>query len=191
MKEDIEGEVEASASPAKKKLRHGLAEPPPDPQDGAASNLPAAVIEELDTFLLECCRIDPLQLNEEFIRIPSDLAHWNARYAKALKRYLLAKVNEKITKGRLEPMMRQAIMHAGGKPTEKQIDALIDSNQSYIDICYELVDAEVEKNDIYGSLDAIRSKKEMLVSLGAHMRAEMGHDPLLRDQVRGARGERG
>lgn len=174
----------------KKKLRHGLSKEAPPPEDDVAAEAEGykARLEELEEYLRECVGIDPLTLNDEFVRIPSDLAYWNARYARALRAYLTAKVDKDITRGRLEPMMRLAIQNAGGKPTEKQIDALIDSNQDYIDACYKLVDAEVEKNEVYGALDAIRSKKEMLVSLGAHLRAEMQGDPRIRDQVAHAHG---
>ncbi len=189
---DADDMDEALAEPRpkkKSKLRHGLNNDA-EPATPTEASMRGERLLELEDYLRECVGIDPLQLNDEFIRIPGDLAYWNARYARALRTFLMAKVDKDITRGRLEPILRAAIINAGGKPTEKQIDGLIDSNQSYIDICHALVDAEVEKNECYGALDAIRAKKEMLISLGAHLRAEMEHDPLLRDQVVGSRGER-
>lgn len=166
----------------KKKLKHGLA--PSAPIEVSEASMRQERIAELEDYLRECVGIDPLQINEEFIRIPGDLAYWNAKYARALRKYLTLKVDLDIQRARLEPMLRKVIIDGGGKPTVDQVKAQIEQHDDIISLRYQLVDAEVEKNEVFGSLDAIRSKKEMLVSLGAHLRAEMGGDPLIRDQQR-------
>jgi hypothetical protein len=143
--------------------------------------------EKLEAFLRKCVRIDPLDLSQEFVQLSGQLAYWNDRYADALREFLTAKVDLEVLKGQLQPLVRQALLDAGGKTTEAQVASVIETHDEVIDAKHRLVDAEVDKNRLFGSLDAIRSKKEMLISLGAHMRAEMGHDPLLRDQARAAR----
>lgn len=140
-----------------------------------------------DDYLRSCVDIDPLRINDEYIRIPGDLAYWNQQYADALRVFLQAKVDLGTIRAKLQPAIRQALLVAGGKTTESQVEAAIDSNQTYIDAQNALIDAEVAKNEQYGKLDAIRSKKEMLVSLGAQLRAELEGDPSLREQHRGAR----
>ncbi len=146
--------------------------------------MPQHELDELDAYLRECVQIEPLAIQEEFIRIPADLAYWNARYAKALRRHLMAKVNIDTCRARLVPAVRNAIIEAGGKATEATVEAAVESNEALIEARQEGVEAEVEKNELYGALDAIRSKKEMLISLGAHMRAELDGDPALRDHSR-------
>lgn len=146
----------------------------------------AAIATIDDEYLKECVRINPEDIQSEYLRIPADLAYWNAQYATALRAHLMAEVDLKIMKGRLIPMIREQIVIKGGKPTVDQVDALVESNEDYIAQRYELVGTEVAKNEAYGKLDAIRSKKEMLISLGAHIRAEMEGDPSLRETV-GAR----
>jgi hypothetical protein len=38
-----------------------------------------------------------------------------------------------------------------------------------------------------GNVDSLHSKREMLISMGAHIRKEMDHDPVIREQMRGSR----
>ena len=143
--------------------------------------------EELDAYLRDCVHIDPLQINEEFIRIPGDLAYWNGKYADALREFLMAKINKDRVKGILRIDCRDELVEAGKKPTEGLVNDHVDQHEDYIASAERLAAAETGKGRLYGVLDAVRSKKEMLISLGAHLRAEMEHDPLIRDQSRGAR----
>ncbi len=152
----------------------------------APSGYDEAVDSLDDDYLRECVRINPEDIQAEFLRIPGDLAYWNAQYAIALKAFLNAEIDVKVTKGRVYAASKEAIIARNGKPTEEAMKALVESNEDYIAQQYACVDAEVKKNELYGKLDAIRSKKEMLISLGAHLRAEMVGDPSLRETV-GAR----
>jgi len=144
-------------------------------------------LSELESYLRDCVNIDPLEVQAEFIRLPGDLAYWNARYARALRAHLTSKIAVNVTYARLEPKLRMAITDAGGKATEAMVKSAVEGNADYILAQERAVEAEVEKNEVYGALDAIRSKKEMLISLGAHMRSELEGDPTLREQSRGSK----
>lgn len=159
----------------------------PDDRRGA----PPAVIDPthgMEDYLRACVRIDPLDIQGEYIRIPADLAYWNDRYAEALRVFLGSEIEVKLIRAQMEPQIREMLLNAGGKTTEAQVKAAIDSDENVIDAQRRNVEAEVEKNRHYGILDAIRSKKEMLISLGAHIRVEMAGDPLIRDMQRAASG---
>jgi len=43
----------------------------------------------------------------------------------------------------------------------------------------------VEKIRLYGVIDAVRTKRDMLISIGAQVRAEMESDPSIRERSRG------
>lgn len=161
-------------------------QPPPE-DDELVEAGEAGILANLDAYLRECVKIDPLNIQGEFIRLSGDLAYWNDQYAEALRSYLTAEVDLKILKAQLEPIARQALIDAGGRTTEAQVKAFIEEHDQVIEAKRKEIDSEVEKARLYGVLDAIRSKKEMLVSLGAHLRLEMQGDPLLRDQIRHAR----
>lgn len=150
-----------------------------------------AKLAELDgddaDFLRECVTILPEDIQTQFEEIPGQLAYWNAQYGKALRAHLNAAVDVKVTRARVyTQLIEQAIAQGGKKPTEEHLKALVETNEDLIEQQYVAAEAEARKNDLYGKLDAIRSKKEMLISLGAHLRAEMGGDPLIRERA-GAR----
>lgn len=141
---------------------------------------------ELDAYLRQCVRINPEDIQGEFIRIPGDLAYWNAQYAKAMREHLLAKIDENVLEAQLEPIVRQGLREAGAKITENMVSSAIQSHESLVEAKRRTAEADVAKNECFGYLDSIRSKKDMLISLGAHLRIEMMGDPILRDQMRAA-----
>ncbi len=143
--------------------------------------------EIADTYLRDCVRVAPEDMNREFTQLPGVLAYWNQRYAVAHKAYLDAKLDVSITRARLQPLVRDALAMAGGRVTEAVVEAAIDSNEDYISAVRAMNAAEASKMEMYGVVDTIRAKREMLVSLGATIRAEMAHDPVVREYSRAGR----
>jgi len=135
-------------------------------------------------YLKECVSIFPEQIQEEYVRLPADLAYWNARYAEAQKELMIAKVELDILERELYPVVRQELESGGQRVTEKMIESGIGQSSLWTDAKRRVANAEGEKAKHYGTLDAVRTKRDMLVSLGAHIRAEMQHDPTLRDHSR-------
>lgn len=138
---------------------------------------------ELDKYLKDCVAVCPEAIQEEFVRLPADLAFWNQKYAEALREFLMAKIELDITKARLQPIVRESLKTAGAKVTEALVESAIDSHDACIEARRVLAIAEVSKNELFGNLDAIRAKRDMLMSLGAHLRVEMENDPVIREQV--------
>lgn len=121
-------------------------------------------------------RVVPEAIQEEFARLPSDMAFWNARYAEAYRRWLEAKQERETMHGRRYQELRDQLLAAGH--AERGIVADTERSLEIDDVLAVAVaaeiDAEVRKVRLWGVLDALRTKRDMLVSLGAHMRAEMG-----------------
>jgi hypothetical protein len=125
------------------------------------------------------------------VRVPADLAYWNAQYAAANERFLTAKIEAERTRSSLWLEHRAKLEDAGKKPTEKMVDAAVESDDRNYDARVALMRAEVEKGRLNGILDAVRTKRDMIVSIGAHQRAEMQGDPSLRALARNERTRRG
>lgn len=144
---------------------------------------------DVEDYLLDCVRIEPLAIQEEFVRCPRDLAYWNERYANAYEEQVTAKLDLE----RLEGMTRIRIeaQHADAKPPKKvtvpTLDALVLNDDAVYAAKVRHLKAEVETVRIKGVLDAVRSKRDMIVSIGAHIRAEMAGDPSLRSLARDSR----
>lgn len=139
-----------------------------------------------EEYLRDCLHIAPEVIQEEFVRLPGDLAYWNQRYSEALEAALNARHERKKVRGELWLNIKTELLEDGHRATEKVLDNSVDSHPDYVDACMAEAKAEAEKARVYGILDSVRAKKEMLISLGAQLRQEMEHDPTIREQV-GAR----
>lgn len=152
---------------------------------------------DVDDFLRDCVAVEPTALEEEFVRLPADLAYWNERYARAYKNYAVAKIARERTGARLNIQLREEINAQQTDPKAKAKGPTVDAVAAQVDNHADMIaardaeiDAEVEKVRLYGVLDAVRSKKDMLVQIGAHIRVEMQNDPVLREQMLGTRRSR-
>lgn len=141
----------------------------------------------LDAFLRESVGIDASNIDGEFRRIPGDLAYWNTLYAHALRDMLKGKMHLDVTRARLDSEMRIRLLNEGAKVTESNVAAMVEQDQEFMEVRLAYIDAEVRKNEMFGAVDAVRAKKDMLISLGAQLRAEMGNDPSIREQARSRR----
>lgn len=137
--------------------------------------------------VMEATSIDPLLLEEEFAGIASKLAYFNEQYADAYRNMLLAKARYERTEAQRSLEIRESLDDGGKKPTEATIRAHVDTDDKVIAARLHLVECESDKVRLGGVLDALRAKKDALISIGAHIRAEMGGNPSLRAEARGAR----
>lgn len=136
--------------------------------------------DAFEGYLRECIEIDRDNVNSEFVRVPSDLAFWNEKYADALGRYLRAERHVKSIKALIEPEVREQLIADNGKTTEPRVKAAIESDARVRHAYRRFIDADVERTRIFGRIDAIRAKKDSLISLGAQLRSELEGDPSIR-----------
>lgn len=142
--------------------------------------------EEEDEALEDVFDIDPLDLQDAFCNTPAQLAYWSGKYATAYRKAAAAKANEKQVAGAYREVARDRANAIRGKATEGDVAAQLEGIDEVQVAREATIEAEYEKVRVFGIVDAIRTKKEMLISVGAHVRAEMDHDPTIRAQHRGA-----
>ena len=142
------------------------------------------IIDDPEAYLSECTRIEPLALEEEYVRLPGDMAYWNGRYADVYRHWLEVKVQRDLVYHRLHKDYREALENKanGTRITIKEVESMVAQDSDYLDVKAKELVAESEKIRLYGVMEALRAKKDMLISLGAHIRLEMGNDPLVRHQ---------
>lgn len=143
--------------------------------------------DELEQRVRECTDIFPEAIQEEYVRLPSDLAYWNKQYAEAQRVELKAKARAKRARADAQLRIRQEAADDGRKMTDKiaEAETEIDADVAEAEDFY--ADAVADRSRLYGVVDAVRAKKDMLVSLGAHVRAELEGDPSLRAEARNRR----
>lgn len=121
--------------------------------------------------------IVPEALEEEFVRLPGDLAYWNAKHADAVRDHLTAKAHYETVRARAAIAIRAS---SEKKPTEAAIQELLDVDDAVVGSRTALIETEVAKVRLAGRCEAIRAKRDALISIGAGIRAEMQGDPSIR-----------
>jgi hypothetical protein len=142
---------------------------------------------EVTQYLKECVTIEPMALEEEFIRVPADLAYWGARWADAQRDAALAKLRRNEVEAAIDAEYRTEAATSGEKVTEKIIASRVASDERMKAVEIELIEAEARASRARAFADAVRAKKDMVVSLGSQVRAEMQANPSIRDQMAGQR----
>lgn len=139
--------------------------------------------EDPEEFLESCVQINEADMNAEFVKVPAQLAYWNNRYAIIYRHWLERKAMKEQLYAQLAIDIRTRLSIGASRVTLTEVESAVLLEPEYQQAKAKEIVAESEKVRLFGILDAIRSKRDMLVSLGANMRAEMQHDPSLRSQA--------
>lgn len=140
---------------------------------------------EVTKYLKECVTIEPLALEEEFIRVPADLAYWGAAFADAQKQAALAKLNRDQVEAAVDAEIRSEAAALGEKVTEKVVAGRVQADSRMQAVELALIDAEANSSRAKAFCDAVRAKRDMVIALGSQVRAEMAADPSIRNQMTG------
>lgn len=138
--------------------------------------------EEIDSLLVDSTRIDPINVKDEFVRVSADMAYWGEQFAQASRTLQRKKLNYEQVRAALWLEKREGASRTGKKPpTVDDIKAMVETADELDEAKGALIDAEYERDRIKAVLEAVRAKKDMLISFGAHVRAEMNGDPVIRE----------
>lgn len=148
---------------------------------------------DVDDYLESCVSLYPETLNEEFVRLPADIAYWTHRFGEALRAHLRAKMEAERTRSRLR--MEHRVRLEGvkdpttGKPakaTESMVDAAVDTDPAWEATRLAEIEAEVERVRLQGVCRALETKGHMVTALGNQILADKRSDPSLRERSRDA-----
>lgn len=128
--------------------------------------------QEAEEYLRACVVVEDSVITEEYMRLPSDIAYWTEQYAEAKHTHLIAKHQRERTLSSERGAARATLEEAGHRATEGRIDEQVISVTAVETARTVEIMAEVEVIRLHGVLEALRAKKEMLISLGAHLRQE-------------------
>ena len=147
---------------------------------------------DIDDYLKDCVTLEPTAISEEYARVAADLAYWNEQYARAYKKFLQAKLNRERVEARTHLELKEKLKASSDDskrkgPTVDDLKAAVSSNPEVMAAQEAEVLAEAEKVSLYGAVDAVRAKRDMVTQLGAQFRIEMQNDPVLREQSLGHR----
>lgn len=136
-------------------------------------------VEFDEDFARDCVKLEAENLQGEFVRYTADLAYWGAKLASVKQDESLAKMAKDVTAADLDAAGRESL--AGDKkPTEGAIAAWVTRHPAMQEAEKALVAATYEVDRVRAVWEALRSKRDMLVGLGAQQRAEMQHEPSIK-----------
>lgn len=127
----------------------------------------------------KCVVLDITNLQGEFVKYTADLAYWGQQVAEAKHQEALAKQQRDIQAADLDTLAREALM-GDKKPTEAMVNGWVTRHPVMAQAEADLIVATFELDKMKAVYDALRSKRDMLVGLGAQQRAEMQHDPAVK-----------
>jgi hypothetical protein len=132
--------------------------------------------------IVDVTAIDPAQVQDAFMRLPGEVAHWAAKLAKASRELTLTKARAQMMENRLVARVRDEIgASSGRKASLSESERKARSTQQWLEWQTEIARAEEAKVLAKGVLDALTAKRDALISVGASLRAEMNNlDPRIR-----------
>jgi hypothetical protein len=168
---------------------------------------------ELEADLMDRLKIDPMALDHEFITCASNIAYLGAKHGHALREHLRAKIRTKKLQallliqarddleGRREELQDEENALALKEKrkakdvklsiTESTVEANARQMPQWVDTEEAEIEAEVAASIAKTNLTASLAKRDMLVQMGANVRAEMERDPTIRLHKRHHRSQEG
>jgi hypothetical protein len=152
--------------------------------------MPRATIEQdlVEAFkparVKDSTNIEEAALNSHFIRLSADLAYYNQIYSDVLDLLRSCERGLEFGEADIRTEYRAGTQPNGRPASEGYIDDCVKSDHRYKKMREECDHAEVLKSRVAGIVDAIRAKKDMLVTLAANQRAELEGDPAVRRRER-------
>lgn len=135
------------------------------------------MIEDADSLLQAIdeglFNIDETDLTREYSRQASIYASIAVAAADAEREAALAdlRVDQSYAEG--DTYYRDELTAEGKKFTEATIKSMVMTDAEYIDACNALVDAKHRHRILRAAVDAAAQRADMLISMGAHLRAEL------------------
>lgn len=117
-------------------------------------------------------------LEEEMMRIHSDIAFANAQYSAAYAEFMQAKFHHERTESRMFLTIREQMIVDGEKFTEKILINSAKTHPDYLEARQLFIHADIEEKRLKGICFMLQSKKDMLVSIGMRINVELRGDPL-------------
>ncbi len=116
---------------------------------------------------------DPVDMTADLVRIPGDMAYWTAAFAEAERGVQTLKVEIKVAEGRAWLAARKRQEMNGKKPTDKTTEAMVAVDEAVVTLRTALAEYVAKRKHLEGIVDAIKTKRDMLITLGANQRKEM------------------
>lgn len=124
--------------------------------------------------------IDSTQIEEEFIRLPGDLASLSELHVEAAESAEYADLALEILEARATAEIREHAKLMGDNATVNFLSSKLKLRPDWQSAKRESIARRAEEARAKAMVNAVIAKREMLISLGAHIRAQLMGDPTTR-----------
>jgi hypothetical protein len=123
--------------------------------------------EDLEAYRRACIRIEPLTIQEEYVRVPADLAFWSEQHSVVFRAWQIAKFEREQEWGRAVARARTELLSerqgaAGRGPTVDQVEALAVNDPTYVQMKQDEIHLEAERQRLLGMIQSIQAKRDMV-----------------------------
>lgn len=136
--------------------------------------------DKRDNQLRADLRVDGYNLDEDIMRQPGLFASYAEAHGMAEKSLRLAKLKAEVYEAALYGAERDKFVARGVKPSELQIRSKIVTNDVWRRHQEEVIDCEAKVDQVKAVVEAMRQKKDMLVTFSANKRNEIGSNFAMR-----------
>lgn len=112
-------------------------------------------------------------LNEDIARQPGLFSYYHEQFRQAEEAYKHAKLRAEIYEAALDRQVRDQALARSEKITETIVEKRIRAVPGWFEHQKEVIQADAAVNQLKGVVEALRQKKDMLVTVAANARAEM------------------
>jgi len=127
--------------------------------------------------------LNPEEIKHEYTRISAELARFGEILADATRDAAFAKQKrDQVHASVYLDMVEGAEALQEKKPSEGVLKAKIQASVQYQGAVHAYIRAEHVRLTAFSDMEALRAKRDMVISLGAHVRQELKSDPSLYDE---------
>jgi hypothetical protein len=127
---------------------------------------------ELDSFLLRAVQIDRDNLEDEYTRVAADYSYVGELYSRALEAHERARIKLDGVYAAVRGELHANAKALGHRVTERKLDVETNADPSVMQARERMAGCHGRKVFYKLKLEAIATKRDMLVSLGAHARQD-------------------
>lgn len=117
--------------------------------------------------------IDSTDLSEEIVKQPSLYAYYAERLSEAIRKLKDYELQVEVFEAALDRQIRDKALAKREKMTEPQVVARMKSNDTWINHKKKVHELSAAADQIKGIVEAMRQKKDMLVTISANARQEL------------------
>jgi hypothetical protein len=136
--------------------------------------------QEYDIDPEEDVKVNSSDLDGDFCSFPSQYHNYASLYEEASDQERRLKVELARMGARLDPEARRHLAEANIRESQAKVDSWVTTHKLYVEIHDELLDVQRTVGLLKAARDAMLSKKDALVSLGANRRKELDAFPSIR-----------